>query len=209
MTVQATAPTSTKKSMTNHLVEILRSRGAIIAFFLVCLFFGLATPTFATPTNLLHIIDQSVILAIVAMAMTIVIIAGGIDLSVAISFDFGAMVAVSLLKAGFDWPIAVLGGLAFGSLVGFFNAFNIVKLGISPFLATLSVLFIGESVQRIYTRGGEPIYMAKMASQYRFLGRGDIFEIPFDVILAGLLVMVVFLLIEKTIHGKRWRAIGS
>ncbi len=209
MTAQATPSTSPQKSMANNLVEILRSRAAIIAFFLVCLFFGLAAPTFATPANALNIINQSVVLAVVAMGMTIVIIAGGIDLSVAISFDFGAMAAISLLHAEFSWPIALLGGLAFGTLVGAFNAFNIVKLGISPFLATLSVLFIGESVQRIYTRGGEPIYMAKMAPEYRFLGRGDIFGFPFDVILAGLVVLAMFLLVEKTIHGKRWRAIGS
>jgi ribose transport system permease protein len=209
MTAQATPSTSPQKSMANNLVEILKNRAAIIAFFLVCLFFGLTAPTFATPANALNIINQSVVLAVVAMGITIVIIAGGIDLSIAISLDFGAMAAVSLLHAEFSWPIALVGGLAFGTLVGAFNAFNIVKLGISPFLATLSVLFIGESVQRIYTRGGEPIYMAKMAPEYRFLGRGDIFGFPFDVILAGLVVLVIFLLVEKTIHGKRWRAIGS
>jgi ribose transport system permease protein len=209
MTAQATSSTPTKKPMTDQLVEILRRRGALIAFFLVCIFFGLAAPTFATPTNALNIVNQSVVLTVVAMAMTIVIISGGIDLSVAISLDFGAMGAIALLKAGFGWPVAIAGGLAFGTLVGAFNAFNIVKLGISPFLATLSVLFIGESVQRIYTRGGEPIYMAKMAEGYRFLGRGDIMGFPFDVILAGLVVLAMFLLIERTIHGKRWRAIGS
>lgn len=208
MTAQATPTTSTQKSMTNF-VEILQKRGALIAFFLVCLFFGLAAPSFATPSNALNIVNQSVVLAVVAMGMTIVIIAGGIDLSVAISLDFGAMGAIVLLHAGFSWPIAILGGLAFGTLVGVVNAFNVVKLGISPFLATLSMLFIGESVQRIYTRGGEPIYMARMAEEYRFLGRGDIMGFPFDVILAGLVVLGMFLLIEKTIHGKRWRAVGS
>lgn len=210
MTAQATPTTaSTRKSRTAQIVTILRRRATIIAFFLVCLIFGLTAPTFATFTNALNVVNQSVVLAVVAMGMTIVIIAGGIDLSVAISFDFGAMAAISLLDLGYGWPIAILGGLAFGTLVGAFNAFNVVKLGISPFLATLSVLFIGESVQRIYTRGGEPIYMAKMAPEYRFLGRGELFGLPFDVILAGLIVLIMFLLIERTIHGKRWRAIGA
>lgn len=209
MTPQATSSNISQKSTVNNLLELLRRRGTVIAFFLVCLFFGLTAPAFATATNALNIVNQSVVLAVVAMGMTIVIIAGGIDLSVAISLDFGAMAAISLLDAGFSWPIAILGGLAFGGLVGAFNAFNIVKLGISPFLATLSVLFIGESVQRIYTRGGEPIYMARMDETYRFLGRGDIGGFPFDIILAGLVVLLMFLLIEKTIHGKRWRAIGS
>jgi ribose transport system permease protein len=195
--------------MTNNIIEVLKKRAALIAFFLVCVFFGVTAPSFATPGNALNIVNQSVVLAVVAMGMTIVIIAGGIDLSVAISLDFGAMGAIVLLQAGFGWPIAILGGLAFGTLVGVVNAFNVVKMGISPFLATLSLLFIGESVQRIYTRGGEPIYMARMAEGYRFLGRGEIMNFPFDVILAGLVVLAMFLLIEKSIHGKRWRAIGS
>lgn len=209
MTTQAASSTPTRKIRTDQLVDILRRRGGLIAFFLVCLFFGLTAPKFATFTNALNIINQSVVLAVVAMGMTVVIIAGGIDLSVAISLDFGAMGAVALLKAGFGWPIAIAGGLSFGTLVGVFNAFNVVKLGISPFLATLSVLFIGESVQRIYTRGGEPVYMARMDEGYRFLGRGEIMGFPFDVILAGLVVLGMFLLIEMTTHGKRWRAIGS
>lgn len=209
MTTQATSLPSTTKTMNIQLIDFLRRRGALLAFGLVCVFFGLFAPKFATPNNILNIIDQSVVLAVVAMGMTLVIIAGGIDLSVAISLDFGAMAAITLLKAGFGWPIAIAAGLGFGTLVGVINAFNVVKLGISPFLATLSMLFIGESVQRIYTRGGEPIYMAKMDKGYLFLGRGDIMGLSFDIILAAFVLIIMFLVIEKTIHGKRWRAVGS
>lgn len=209
MTVNTTLEPSNQRSTTQSILDFLRQKSTLIAFFLVCIFFGLMTPTFATTSNLLHIVDQSVVLAVVSMAMTIVIITGGIDLSVAISLDLGAMGAVSLLKAGILWPVAILAGLVAGALVGLVNAFTVVRLGISPFLATLGMLFIGESIQRIYTQGGEPIYMAKMTPAYRFIGKGDVAGIPFEVILAGLVVLAFFLLIEKTIHGTRWRAIGS
>ena len=205
-----TRPAATYVPTGKNIGLVIRRMGVVIAFFFVCLIFGILSPTFTTPTNLLNILDQSVVLALVAMAMTTVIVAGGIDLSVAISFDFGAMAAITLLELDMHWGLAILGGLLLGLVVGLFNALMIVKVGISPFLATLGMLFIGESVQRIYTRGGEPIYMATMPEGYRFLGRGKLFNIvPFDLILTAVIVIIFYLLIEQTIHGKRWRALGS
>ncbi|MEM7125102.1 MAG: ABC transporter permease [Chloroflexota bacterium] len=209
MTVNAKVEPTNQTFSIRSVVDFFRHKSTLIAFLLVCLFFGVINPAFSTGTNLLNIVDQSAVLAVVAMAMTIVIIAGGIDLSVAVSLDLGAMSAVSLLKAGIFWPFSIVAGLLTGALVGLFNAFNVVRFGISPFLATLGMLFIGESIQRIYTQGGEPIYMARMTPAYRFIGKGDVGGIPFEVILAVLVVLTFFLLIERTIHGMRWRAIGA
>ena len=146
----------------------------------------------------------------VALAMTLVVTAGGIDLSVGVSFDFAALAAVSLLVLDVPWPLAILAGLAFGTLVGVVNAGMIVKVGISPFLATLAMLFIGESVQKIYTTGGAPIYVAVMEPAYRYIGGGKIADgAPFSLLLALGLIVVMFILIERMTHGRRWRAIGA
>lgn len=186
----------------------LRRLGAPIAFAVVCIIFSIASPTFTQPANVMNILDHSAILLIVSMAMTTVIVAGGIDLSVGVALDLGAMAAVGFIDEGGAWPAAIPLGLLAGLLVGLFNAFLIVKVGIGPFLATLGIMFIGQSIQRIYTLGGEPIYIMNMPKGYLFLGRGDLFGIPFEVVVAGLALLLFYLLIERTIHGKQLRALG-
>ena len=187
-----------------------RRGSVLIGFIALCVFFSLFAPSFASPSNALNIVTQGVILTFCAMALTLVITAGGIDLSIGVSFDFAAMTAVSLLVAHVPWPIALVAGLAMGTAVGVFNALMIVKLGISPFLATLGMLFIGQSVQKIYTTGGAPIYVAVMDPAYRFLGNGKLFGVlPFSVIIVAVVVVVMFVLIERMTHGRRWRALGA
>lgn len=211
MTNSVEALAAPPASFSRQAGQFIRRTGVLIAFLAVCAFLSISSPIFLTPPNLLNILSQSVVLTLVAMAMTLVITAGGIDLSVGVAFDFAAMLAISLLKLHYPWYVAILSGLVLGTTVGAFNALMIVKIGISPFLATLGMMFIGESVQRIYTHGGEPIYMAAMAPAYRFLGAGKLWSggLSFSVVLAALVVLVFFLLIERTVHGRRWRALGA
>lgn len=207
MTTSAKVQTTSTGS---RILNILNQYSVVIAFILLCATLGIVSPKFFTPTNLLNILDQSVVLTLTAVGMTMVIVSGGIDLSVPVALDFGALAAITLLKWDQPWSLAILAGILFGGFVGVFNAIMTVKIGISPFLATLGVLFIGESVQRIYTQGGEPIYMAVLPDGYKYLGRGKLFDlIPFDLLVAIIIVILFYLLVEQTIHGRRWRAIGS
>lgn len=190
--------------------NFLRGRAVVIAFVIMCLYFSNASPLFATQANVINILDQSVILIVLSMAMTLVVLSGGIDLSMPVAFDFGALAAITLLDADRDWRLAIVAGIALGTTVGIFNAIAILRIGINPFLATLATLFIGESIQRIYTQGGEPIYKAILPDPYRYIGKGRVLdnELPFDVVIAIVIFLVFYLLIEQTTHGRRWRAIG-
>ena len=96
-------------------IAVLRRYAVWIAFFLVVAFFAIFAERFATFNNVLNISSQSVILMFVALAMTLVVTAGGIDLSVGVSFDFAALAAVSLLVADVPWPLAIIAGLALGT----------------------------------------------------------------------------------------------
>jgi len=210
MTTDVDTRSSSATSTAVMLLDFLRRYAVWIAFALVIIFFSFFAERFATFNNALNVLSQGVILTFLALALTLVITAGGIDLSVGVSFDFAAMAAVSLLVADVPWPLAIGAGLAFGTAVGIFNAGVIVKVGISPFLATLAMLFIGESVQRIYTTGGEPIYVAVMEPAYRYIGGGKVAEgVPFSLLLAVALAVIMFVLIERSVHGRRWRALGA
>lgn len=178
----------------------------IAAFFA---FFSLYTGSFLSGTNLLNIIEGSSILLILALGMTLVVALGGIDLSVGIAFDMGAAFAIVAMKE-YDaaWYVAILIGIGGGVLVGLLNAFLVVKLSVSPFLATLGTFFIGSSVQRIFTGGGGPISHRQAPMEYRNLAIGDVFGIPSEVIIAAVVLVIYFIFLEWSIFGKRIHAIG-
>jgi ribose transport system permease protein len=204
--------TAQKQSMFDlqTLTRWIRRRAVLLAFVLMCIFFSTQSSLFMTTNNIINIFDQSVILIMLSMGMTLVVLSGGIDLSVPVAFDFGALAAITLLQDEQPWMLAIVAGIGLGLCVGLFNAIVILRIGVSPFLATLATLFIGESIQRIYTEGGEPIYLARLPTDYKFIGKGRLFdgELPFDIVIAGITLFIFYLLIEQTIHGKRWRAIG-
>ena len=104
--------------------------------------------------------------------------------------------------------MAVLAAVVGGALVGLANAGLIVVLGVSPFLATLSVLFIGSSIERIYTEGGGPIAFRAMPASYRDLAIGDVLGIPAEIVIALLVLVLCWVVLEWSIHGKRIHAIG-
>lgn len=177
-------------------------------FAAVLLFFALKAPGFLTVGNLSSLLlNNFVLLAIVAIGMTYAIAAGGIDLSVGTALDFSALTFVLLLNAGFGLYVAIPGGLLAGSLAGLFNAGLIAGLRISPFLATLGTLFIGSSVQKLLSDGGQPIYLeaqvrSGLASE-RLLG------VPLPLLLVALLALVYGVVLARGRLGREIIVLGS
>ncbi|BCP52150.1 ABC transporter permease [Kaistia sp. 32K] len=195
--------------MKARLAETVLRHSLIVILVGLVVFFAVKAPAFPTPSNLLTIVESSAILLIVALAMTLIIASGGIDLSVGVAVDFGAAFALIALKDyGAPWYVAILAALAGAALVGAFNALLIVGLGIKPFLATLGTFFIGSSIQRIYTDGGGPIAFRRMEPAFRDLATGDVAGIPTEIVIAGLVLVAYYLLLERTIFGERVHAIG-
>ena len=125
-------------------------------------FFAATAPGFLTLGNLSSLLlNNFVLLAIIAIGMTWAVAAGGIDLSVGTALDFASLAFVVVLNGGHGLAIAIPAALLAGVLVGGFNAGLIAGLGITPFLATLGTLFIGISVQQLLSEGGQPIYIAQ------------------------------------------------
>jgi ribose transport system permease protein len=133
-----------------------------LVFTLMVVVFALQAPGFLSVGNLQSLLlNNFVLLAIVAIGMTYAVAAGGIDLSVGTSLDFASFGFVVLLNAGHGWAFAATGALIAALLVGVVNAGLIAGLRISPFLATLGTLFIGTSAQQLLSDGGQPIYIVQ------------------------------------------------
>ncbi len=172
--------------------------------------FAAASPTFRTAGNLVHILVNDVTLpGIAALGMTLVVSTGGIDLSVGTAADLASLVCASVISAGGAVVPALAGGLAAALGVGLLNGVLVAGLGIAPFLATLGVLFIGESVQQLATNGGAPIYV--VSDFPRLLDRlahGALLSVPVPVLLLGAASVIVRLLLARTVYGRQARLIG-
>ena len=185
--------------------------GLVAALALVIVGFSLASPTFMTGSNLLNVLVNNVaLLAIVALGMTIVVAAGGIDLSVGTSVDAASLTFISLLAAHWAVAPACLAGLLAACLVGCFNAVLISWFGITPFLATLGTLFIGQSAQQLLTNGGQPIYLVSIrSSSFAFLGHGHLAGVPVPIVLTVLAATVVYVLLTRTSFGRHVAVLGA
>lgn len=185
-----------------HLGDIAPRLIAPVALAAILLGFGMLSPAFLTAGNLAGVLGQMAILALVAIGMTIVVRAGGIDLSIGVAVDLAALGSAALIADGYRAWVAIAVGLAFGLVVGAVNAALIVGLRIPPFLATLSVWFIGTSVQQLLTGGGAPIYLSKprVPIEFALLGRGYLLDVDGVIISA----LVAALLIGALLGATRW-----
>lgn len=185
--------------------------GLILAVVVAFLFFTVLAPGFVQPSNLRGIlVNNFALLAIAAIATTLAVHSGGIDLSVATAIDLASLAFVSAIVLGADVPLAVLAALAAAACSGLFNALLIAGLGIPPFLATLGTLFIGHSVQQLATGGGNPVYISfkSVPPALPVLARGSVFGVPIPVLAVLALSLLVYLLLERMRFGRRSAAIG-
>ncbi len=189
--------------------KVIINYGFLIIIVCFFVYFSINAVAFLTVGNLFNILETNAVLLILALAMTLVVAIGGIDLSVGVALDFGAAFAMVALKEyGVSWQLAILIAIGGGALVGLLNGVLVVMLKVSPFLATLGTFFIGSSVERIYTDGGGPISFRGVDIAYRNLAVGNIGGIPTEIVIAFIIFILYFFLIERSIFGKRIHAIG-
>ncbi|NTU55442.1 MAG: ABC transporter permease, partial [Anaerolineales bacterium] len=169
--------------------------------------FSLASPFFFTLRNITNIINQNTYFIIVAIALSFVMIGGGIDLSVGYQMSLVGVVTAMLMMV-FHLPVwlAVLLGLLLGTLLGLVNGLIVTNIKVFPLIATLatSIIFQGISylVSKANTFRGYP-------DEFLLLTRGKIYGIPVDVLLTILIAVVVSIIYTETVYGFRLIALGG
>ncbi|QRM57605.1 ABC transporter permease [Sinorhizobium sp. BG8] len=209
MTDKKIAPAG--RAVPSRLLQAGAHHALIAALAIVFAIFAALAPGFLTGPNLLSVlVNNFALLAIVSIAMTFAVSAGGIDLSVGTAIDFASFAFVSLVLAGQPIALAAVGGLAGGAVVGIFNALLIAGIGVSPFLATLGTLFVGRSIQQLLTNGGNPVYLppAGVPEAFRFLGHGAVAGIPVPLIVAFAVVGASWIILARTRFGRVTLASG-
>ncbi|SDZ42664.1 ribose ABC transporter membrane protein [Micromonospora pattaloongensis] len=190
-----------------------------IVLVLLVIVLGAVSPAFLSFSNFLDIARVVAITGIIAVGMTLVIITGGIDLSVGSTVGLVGAVTASLVAGSVSdnalvsgvklpVPLAVLVGLAVGALIGLINGLIITRTKIEPFMATLGTMIFVKGLLYLYT-GGYPITFDPMPHGYAFLGQGAMFGVPTPVVFFAVAVAVLWWLSRRMSVGRAIYAIGG
>lgn len=181
--------------------------GIVMILLLLCVFFSVKNPTFISLSNIVNILRQVAITGIIAVGMTMVLVTGGIDLSVGSVVGIGTVACGMLLVRGMPWYLAILICLMIGFAIGMFNAFLICEMNLPPLIATLGTMTTLRGVCYLLTNGS-PVF--GFPEDILFLGRGTLFGlIPVPVVLMVLVFTLGILLLEKTRYGTYIYGIGG
>jgi simple sugar transport system permease protein len=181
--------------------------GLALVLLILVTIMSVSTPTFLTVGNILNVLRQAAPTLIVAVAMTLVITSGGIDLSVGSTLAVVGVLSALLLSAGVSWWLVVLLMLLFGCFVGLINGLLVTLGGLPPFIATLATLSVLRGVAQLITKG----YSIPLppGSPFIELGRGFLFGIPYPVVLVVVALMIGYILFNRTRFGIYVTGIGS
>lgn len=183
-----------------------RDMGTVAGLIIMVVVFASLSDVFLTQRNLINVLQQSSINACIAIGMTLVIISGGIDLSVGPVAALAAVLSATLLVAGYPVPLVILTALAVGLLCGFLNGALIAYAGLQPFIVTLGTLSLYRSFALIYT-GGNPVL--SLPNEFRRIFTSDLFGLPVPVIVVAVLAVLATILLRKTPLGEYILAVGG
>lgn len=188
--------------------ELITKLGPLIGLFLLVIVITLLNPSFLSVNNLLNVLRQVSISALIAFGMTFVILTGGIDLSVGSTLALTGATAASLLASGTDPIIAMGAALILGVLLGAVNGVIITKGKVAPFIATLATMTIYRGLTLVYTEG-RPVSGLGDSAAFQMFGKGYFFGIPVPVITMIITFVVLYFILHKTTFGRRVYAVGG
>ncbi len=180
--------------------------GMLITLFVLAAFFTIMSKNFLTGSNILNVLRQISMNAIIAFGMTYVILIGGIDLSVGSIVAVAQTAAVGMMMNGVDIPISILFGVAAGGVLGLTNGAVIAKIKVPPFIATLAMMTIARGLAYVYT-GGRPMRFDN--ETFYSLGNGYIGPLPIPVIIMIVCLIITSYVLNKTKFGRHVYAIGG
>ena len=205
---EPTAKTASKEAVSKSRLAWLTQYGIIIAFLLLCVALTFLNKYFLTPENISNILLQTSINGILAMGMTLVILTGGIDLSVGSVLAFSSIVAATFVTG--DNPqsplVALLVGILTGAVLGLINGCIIAYLKIPSFVATLGMLSVARGLTYAYT-GGMPV--PNLSESFLNLGEGFFFGVPMPVLIFLLIFAILWVVLNHTTYGRSVYAVGG
>jgi ribose transport system permease protein len=198
--------------------RLIGLRMPVILLALVIAVSVLTEGRFANPDNLVNVMRQVSFEAMIAFGMTLVIVTGGIDLSVGSVAALTGVTAAVVMRATVEWsPVASIGlglvcGVGAGAAIGMSSGAIVARFSIPPFIVTLAAMLIARGLAFILC-GGQPVY--ELPEELRWFGRGYLFQdyfgrmLPVPVLIMLVLYGVTTVLLNRTVFGRGVVAVGS
>lgn len=177
--------------------------GVIVVF---CAAIAILNPAFISPGNVSNLFTSSVVFFVVACPLTLVQVAGGFDFSIGSTFTLGGVSATWLMSLGVFWPVAIVGGLGFGAVVGVINALLIERLNVPPIITTLGTFYFIAGAVVLFTGG---VDIQPLPAGFDAMMQGSVLNIP-NLIVFGVVVGVIYhLVLQHTRFGYNVKAVGG
>jgi erythritol transport system permease protein len=222
LTVQPVKPAN-KAGRQDPRMLVLRLR-TLIALFILVVIFAFTAPAFLTTGNIVILVKQVALNAILGIGMTFVILTGGIDLSVGSIVGLSGMIAGGLITEGlilpmfgisifFNIPIVILLTLLVGMFVGLLNSLIITRLNVTPFIATLGVLYMARSAALLRSDGSTyPNLVGSEAlgnTGFPTIGAGTLLGLPWAIWLMIAFFLIATFIATRTPFGRQVYAVGG
>ena len=190
----------------NRWVAWMQRYGMFAILVLLCLILGLMHERFFTTANLLVVTRQAAINGLLAAGMTLVILTGGIDLSVGSVLALAGAVSAETLAATGDLTWAILAALAVGTVLGFINGLFVAYPNLPPFIVTLATMAWARGLTLVYTDGR---HIPDQDGAYRFIGSGYLGPLPVPVVILLVTYLVLWIFLTRTRWGRLIYAVGG
>lgn len=185
----------------------LSKYGILIALLVICIILSIATPYFFTAQNLIIVLRQVSINGILAIGVTFVIIAGGIDLSLGSVVALTGVIAASFAHPGmYPVIVPVMLALLSGALIGAINGLTITLGKVAPFIVTLGMMTIARGLALVLSNG-RPV--TNLSPSFNFIGGGDVLYIPVPILMFVLVILISSVILKYTRIGRYIYAVGG
>jgi len=198
----------TQGKLNDGSTSIWQKFGPLFALLLLFIVIAALNPSFLEPLNIMNLLRQTSINALIAFGMTFIILTGGIDLSVGSILALSSALMAGMMVSGMDPILAILVGVLLGTLMGVLNGLLITKGKMAPFIATLATMTIYRGLTLVYTEG-KPVTGLGDSELFQMLGRGYFFGIPVPVVIMIIAFFVLWFLLHKMSFGRKTYAIGG
>lgn len=196
-------------------IAALQKVVAFAVLVLLLAFFSLFAPNFAAWNNMVNIMQATAVNGVLGVAVTFVIISGGIDLAVGTMMTLTAVMAgILLTNLGLPLPLGIIGAILFGGFMGSISGVVIAKLKIPPFIATLGMMQVARGLALVFS-GAKPIYFNSTPNYGLLSPESSIsllipgLEIPNGVFIMFGVAIVASIVLTRTILGRYIFALGS
>ncbi len=192
-----------------RLQQLLALAGLVLIF----AFFSFASPAFPTYSNITNILFSSVVIGLLSLGATLVIITGGIDLSVGTGMTLSAVMAATFIVTwGMPVWLGVILTVVFGGLIGAVNGTNVSILGLPPFIATLAMMLVCQGLALVVSNKAPIYFDTTNHASFMGLSTGNVIPgsaFPNAVVVLLLASAVAYVLLSKTVLGRYDVSIGS